>query len=309
MEYNIAPLEKRMKENIKNYNLDDLFRQEVLHKNLELLQKTFQMDICFTDRHGVPYMILGESYQGFKPDVVAEPGLKFRVCDRTLGHIYYKLDRTPETMQELAKEALQQVCQLCTEYGESHYINNEYAQYLDYLEEVLQKQNLESSRPEQRDILTGTLTKTYFEKRMRLIDRAEIAPVALIEANINDWKYVFDRYGAEHSDRLIATIAGYLRQEARSEYIIGRYDGDVFLIMIPMPEEEEAEAYCARVQERCLVCDDELLAPSVAFGIAMKLNVEQKMEDLISDAEYEMLAHKLEMKSAAGYYERLHKNA
>ena len=194
MEYNIAPLEKRMKENIKNYNLDDLFRQDVLHKNLELLQKIFQMDICFTDRHGVPYMILGESYQGFKPDVVAEPGLKFRVCDRTLGHIYYKLDRTPETMQELAKEALQQVCQLCTEYGESHYINNEYAQYLDYLEEVLQKQNLESSRPEQRDILTGTLTKTYFEKRMRLIDRAEIAPVALIEANINDWKYVFDRY-------------------------------------------------------------------------------------------------------------------
>ena len=63
------------------------------------------------------------------------------------------------------------------------------------------------------------------------------------------------------------------------------------------------------MQERCLVCDDELLAPSVAFGIAMKLNVEQKMEDLISDAEYEMLAHKLEMKSAAGYYERLHKNA
>ena len=51
MEYNIAPLEKRIKENIKNYNLDDLFRQEVLHKNLELLQKTFQMDICFTDRH------------------------------------------------------------------------------------------------------------------------------------------------------------------------------------------------------------------------------------------------------------------
>ena len=53
MEYNIAPLEKRMKENIKNYNLDDLFRQDVLHKNLELLQKTFQMDICFTDRHGM----------------------------------------------------------------------------------------------------------------------------------------------------------------------------------------------------------------------------------------------------------------
>lgn len=59
MEYNIAPLEKRIKENIKNYNLDDLFRQEVLHKNLELLQKTFQMDICFTDRHGVPYMVWG----------------------------------------------------------------------------------------------------------------------------------------------------------------------------------------------------------------------------------------------------------
>lgn len=308
MEYNIAPLDKRIKENIKNYNLDDLFRQDTLYKNLELLQKIFQMDICFTDRHGVPYMILGKSFEGFKPDVLNQPGIKFRVCDRTLGHIYYKLDQTPENQKQLAQEALQQVCRLWSEYGESHYINIEYAQYLDYLEEVLQKQNLESNRPEQKDILTGTLTKTYFEKRMRLIDRAEIAPVALIEANINDWKYVFERHGAEHSDRLIATIAGFLRQEAKSEYIIGRYDGDVFTILIPMPEDGEAEEYCERVQQRCFSHEDDILAPSVAFGIALKLNVEQRLEELISDAEYEMLAHKLEMKSADGYYERLHKN-
>ena len=50
-----------------------------------------------------------------------------------------------------------------------------------------------------------------------------------------------------------------------------------------------------------------LLAPSVAVGIVYKTNVEERLVDKISDAEYEMFNNKLEIKNAPGYQERLTK--
>ena len=47
--------------------------------------------------------------------------------------------------------------------------------------------------------------------------------------NINDWKFVNENYGDEESDRLIKTVAGILKQEAKPEYVMGRVDGDVFM--------------------------------------------------------------------------------
>jgi len=77
-------------------------------------------------------------------------------------------------------------------------------------------------------------------------------------------------------------------------------------VLIPMAEENEAEEYCRRVQEACLAYEgDTALAPSVAVGFVIKTNVEEHIQDLISDAEYEMLQDKMEIKSAVGYRERL----
>ncbi len=68
----------------------------------------------------------------------------------------------------------------------------------------------------------------------------ETAPAAVICANINDWKFAYDHFGNEESDRLIKTVAGLIRKEAKEEYLIGRVDGDVFEIVIPTPEDGEA---------------------------------------------------------------------
>lgn len=141
---------------------------------------------------------------------------------------------------------------------------------------------------------------------MQVLERSETIPVAVINININDWKFVYDNFGVEKSDSLIQLIASIIKKEAKSEYMIGRIDGDVFLVLIPMAEDGEAEDYCQRIQDACLAYDeDEALAPSVATGIVYKTNVEELLEDKISDAEYEMFNHKLEIKSAPGYQERL----
>ena len=48
-------------------------------------------------------------------------------------------------------------------------------------------------------------------------------------------------------------------------------------------------------------------APSVAVGVVYKTNIEEKLEDKLSDAEYEMFNNKFEVKNAPGYQERLKK--
>ena len=142
---------------------------------------------------------------------------------------------------------------------------------------------------------------------MRAIDRAEVVPVAVINVNINDWKYVNDNFGDEQSDRLIKTIADILKQEKKPDYVIGRVDGDVFIVLIPMTDEGEAEDYCKRVQDACLSFEDDILAPSVACGLVYKTNVEERLADKLPDAEYEMFNNKFEIKNAPGYRERLEK--
>ncbi|MDO5574948.1 MAG: GGDEF domain-containing protein, partial [bacterium] len=98
-----------------------------------------------------------------------------------------------------------------------------------------------------------------------------------------------------------------LEEEAKDDYLVGHCDGDVMNIIIPKGEYEEARDYCDRVQQKCLEYEDVRLAPSIALGIAMKTNIEQSIEDILSDAEYEMYIDKITLKKQPGYRERLTK--
>lgn len=154
--------------------------------------------------------------------------------------------------------------------------------------------------------LSGIYCKEYMESRMQVLDRACIAPVAVIYFNINDSKFVLDHFGKEQGDSLVRFVASAIRQEAQGEYVVGRMDKDVFLVLIPLAEQGEAEVYCRRIQEVCLAYDgDDIPAPSVASGIGYKTNVEECLQEKLSDAEYEMLKNKLEMKQEPGYEQRL----
>jgi sugar phosphate isomerase/epimerase len=119
--------------------------------------------------------------------------------------------------------------------------------------------------------------------------------------------HVHDNFGDEESDRLIATIASIIKDNAKPEYIVGRVDGDVFNVIIPMPEDGEAEEYSKAVQNACDAFEDEHLAPSVATGVAYKTNVEASMENVFSDAEVEMLENKIFIKNSEEYCKRLQK--
>lgn len=303
MAFGLVPLEKRLKDNIRNYSLDQIYEIGQLSRFLEGINKAAGISLLLTDRHGEKAASAG-NFVGFKPDTVNAPGRKIRVAGRTIAHLYTKEEEICDKAKESLLEAL--VAQL-TEQAAKTYEAAELSLYADDLEKRLEKEQYQVKHGDKEDALTGVLNSTYFDNKMQIVDRSQAVPVAVICANINDWKYVNDNFGDEESDRLIQVVASFLKEEAKPEYIIGRCGGDFFNVLIPMVEDGEAEDYCKRVQQRCLDFEDGHLAPSVACGFVIKYNVEQALADLVSDAEYEMFNNKYEIKNAPGYRERLEK--
>ena len=304
MAYKTLPFEKRIKENIKNYTLDNLYPVETLTEFFQAFTETNHIEILLTGRHGERTVATGD-FHDFDGDVEANPGRKVRVCNRTVGHLYCRMEGSDNGVSDVM---LDQLVALLEKMGEQAYLFTESSLYIDELEDKEKSQQQIRTHSEKLDPLTSVFNKIYFEKRMGIIDRAEIIPVGVVNININDWKYVNDHYGDEESDRLIRLIAKIIREESKAEYVVGRVDGDVFVTLIPMAEDYEAEEFAQRVQAACLATEDSVLAPSVACGVVYKSNVEQHLEELLSDAEYEMFQNKLEIKNAPGYRERLEKN-
>lgn len=306
MAYGSISLEKRVKDNIKNYSLSSLLDTNRMSDQLELLHKLAGVEVLVTDRHGEKMISYG-NFASFHPDVVNEPGVKLRVANRTVAHIYFRYDHVEEDKLPLVSTFMDKLVETYESVGEQTYLHKETAVYADELEAKLEKETYQVKHGERNDELTGVLNRTYFDNRLKIVDRSKIAPVSAICININDWKFVNDNYGDEESDRLIQVIAGIILKNAKPEYIIGRVDGDVFNVLIPMPEDGESESYCAAVKADCEAFEDARLAPSVAIGNVLKENVEESLTDKLADAEYEMFEDKLEMKNAPGYRERLEK--
>lgn len=307
MGYDAIPYDKRIKENIRNYSLSNLYDMEMVKKYLSNLAEMLEINILLTDRHGEKEIVIGDSFLGFHPDVVAQPGRKLRIQVRTIGHLYInKLNGQRDA--RLVDEMVDGTVELLARLGEEAYLHRESSIYLEELENRLNEKQHLTEENEREDVLTGVLNKIYFESKMKVIDRSEVVPVAVLNVNINDWKYANDHFGDEESDRLIKIVADILKEEAGSYFIIGRVDGDVFGVLIPMAEDGEAEDYAARIQEKCFAFEDPHLAPSVAVGIVYKTNIEETIEEKLSDAEYEMFNNKFEIKNSDGYRERLEKN-
>lgn len=299
--FNKVSLEKSLKENIRNYDLGSLYDIDAIAQQIDALAKMTGVGILITNRHGDKRIAAGWT-QATDVDVDDNPGIKLQIMKRTMAHIY--VDYSNVTVEKDIVAAFIDI--LIAEYtkvGENAYELRETKSYIGDKEGV---EDLTFVRKDDKcDPLTGVLSKAYFDNRVKIMDRSQLVPVATICININDWKFVNDNYGDDESDRLIKTIAQIVSSEAKTDYVIGRIDGDVFNVLISMPLDGEVEDYCNRVRERCNNYTDDKLAPSVAIGYAVKENVEQTLNDLYSDAEYMMFENKIDVKNEPGYKERL----
>lgn len=301
---------QRIEQNSKNYSPRDLFDLETAEIMLTQFHQCFGLDTLMTDRHGNILMTIGD-FGDFKPDVVNKPGNKIRVKGRTVCHIYAKYDHVAREDLETAGKILGAYIKTLENHSEKSYLASEQAVYIEELEQELEKEAAQAQYSGQNDPLTGVLNRNHFISQMKELAEREVVPTAAICVNINDWRFVDNNFGEEESDRLIVTVAELLKAKAEeaglNNAVIGRVEGDVFHVLLPLTEEDEARAYCDALQQACDSFEDAVLAPSVAVGCVMRTNVEESFKNILSDAEYAMLENKFAMKNAPGYRERLEK--
>lgn len=301
---------QRIEQNSKNYSPKDLFDLETAKVMLTQLHECFGLDTLMTDRHGNILMTIGD-FGDFKPDVVNKPGNKIRVKGRTVCHIYEKYDHVAEADFGAASKILGAYIETLENHSEKSYLASEQAVYIEELEQQLEKDAVQAQYSGQNDPLTGVLNRNHFISQMKELAEREVVPTAAICVNINDWRFVDNNFGEEESDRLIVTVAEILKTKVEetglNHAVIGRVEGDVFHVLLPLVEEDEAKVYCDAVQQACDSFEDAILAPSVAVGCVMRTNVEESFKNILSDAEYAMLENKFAIKNASGYRERLEK--
>ena len=298
MQYQKVNLEGRLNSHIKDYDFHRLYEVDKVCAMVTSICDALCLEMLLTDRKGNTVCLCGSIAE--KPDVDKNPGIKIRVYDRTIAHLYVAYDNCV-CGKEKAEAVVNGLADMLVSLGNEIYFHKEAGMYID------DHHKSKTVQSDKEDALTGVMSQSYFENRMQIVDRAEVVPVAAIVFNINDWKVANDNFGDEESDRLITTIADIIKENAKPEYIIGRVDGDVFNVIIPMPEDGEAEEYSKAVQNACDAFEDDHLAPSVATGVAYKSNVESSMESVFSDAEVEMLENKISIKNSEEYCNRLKK--
>ena len=298
MQYQKGTLEVRLNSHIKDYDFHRLYEKDKVCAMATAICDALNLEMLLTDRKGNTVCLCGDMAEN--PDVDNVPGIKIRVYDRTVAHLYVGYDKCAVD-KEKAELLVKGFADMLESLGSETYFHKEAGMYID------DHHKSKTVQSDKEDALTGVMSQSYFEHRMQIIDRSEVVPVAAIVVNINDWKVANDNFGDEESDRLIATIADIVKENSKPEYIVGRVDGDVFHIIIAMPEDGEAEEYCKAVQSACDAFEDAHLAPSVACGVAYKTNVESSMESVFSDAEVEMLENKISIKNSEEYCNRLKK--
>ncbi|MCC6165578.1 MAG: diguanylate cyclase [Acidobacteria bacterium] len=102
-----------------------------------------------------------------------------------------------------------------------------------------------------RDGLTRLLTHASFmEQVQQAIDRrarAMPAPATLVLFDVDHFKQVNDTYGHQAGDRVLATLAGSLRQHLRRTDIIGRYGGEEFGVLLDQLPIDDAQRLITRL--------------------------------------------------------------
>lgn len=152
------------------------------------------------------------------------------------------------------------------------------------------------------------LTKAWNRTRWKKVGRELVAqagrdkqPIALILADLDDFKIVNDTHGHVSGDRVLADFARTCRSNLRAEDIFGRYGGDEFVIILPGVDKAGATALAERLRrevEAMTVADGAtLVSITASFGvISIEDGEENSLEDLVRTADAMMY----EAKEAGG---------
>jgi two-component system, cell cycle response regulator len=141
------------------------------------------------------------------------------------------------------------------------------------------------------DPLTGLLNRAafsdIFQKEVSRAERYE-TPLALIIADLDDFRDINDRYGTAAGDIVLAETARRLRTSLRVSDSIGRYGGEEFVIVAPGCRSNAAallaERFRLSMASKAVALPDDSIFVTMSFGVAGTADM-KNADDLLRAAE------------------------
>ena len=142
------------------------------------------------------------------------------------------------------------------------------------------------------DSLTVLINRRCFEEYRKKIDTKNNLPLSVIFADLNGLKMTNDVFGHSAGDELIKKSASILKQACRHDDIIARIGGDEFIVLLPKTERKFAERIIERINAGFEDARIEAIKCSISLGLDTKVDMNQKLDQIIANAENAMYRDK-----------------
>ena len=124
------------------------------------------------------------------------------------------------------------------------------------------------------DMLTKTLNRygiTTCIQRESNYSKQTGLPCGVIMVDVDHFKNVNDRFGHSAGDTVLSTLAGILKQNLRSNDILGRWGGEEFLILLPQTNLDDSRIVAERlriaVEQTPIRHDDATILVTISEGV------------------------------------------
>lgn len=151
------------------------------------------------------------------------------------------------------------------------------------------------------DVMTGVFNRRAGMNKLKRFMKDSVQmgyPLSIAFIDVNNLKFVNDRYGHNLGDQLLIHVSSIIRANTRKSDVFFRLGGDEFLIIFPNATEKEAVMTIERVREDMAKINDEnslLYELSISVGIQQH-NGQIDLEEFIELADVKMYQDKVSQK-------------
>lgn len=123
---------------------------------------------------------------------------------------------------------------------------------------TIELENVQTEKNKQIELMSHIDFLTKLNNRSELIERLGYEtkraartkePLSLVMFNVDDLKQVNDRYGQAMGDKVLAEIAKIITSSVRVTDIVGRFGGDVFMLILPACKSPNAFTVADQIRE------------------------------------------------------------
>jgi diguanylate cyclase (GGDEF)-like protein/PAS domain S-box-containing protein len=143
------------------------------------------------------------------------------------------------------------------------------------------------------DYLTGLPNRRYFDEKVSELDEEKNLPLIIAMLDIDGLKLINDTLGHFSGDQAIIEVAKLLDSCFNESAFASRTGGDEFMIVCSKMTFEEFKQRKNMMLKRISEVKIQDVEISLSFGIAIKEDEQERIEDIIIKAENDMYANKV----------------